>query len=71
MKLDSEAWWWTLIVYLSLRVDNIQGYGVLHPDGEIPPKDTWLDDDRLKEWEKDCEKLRERKAKEKQNQPAW
>ena len=45
-----------------MRIDNINDMGSLHPDGDTPPKEDWIHDDRLKAWVKQCEQLRKDRA---------
>lgn len=61
---ECVQWWWVYIVNLLRRIDSIQEMGYLHPDGELPPKSDWLDNDRLKEWQKSCDELRKHKEPE-------
>lgn len=55
-------WWWPYIVSILMRMESIRQMGYMHPDGLLPPKNDWLDDGGIQEWEKQCEKLRKEKS---------
>ena len=57
-----SSWWWPYIVSILMRMDSVKQMSYLHPDGLLPPKSDWLDDDLIKAWEKQCEQLRKDKS---------
>ena len=57
-----SSWWWSYIVSLLMRMESVRQMGYLHPEGLLPPKSDWMNDDQIKSWEKECERLRKEKA---------
>ena len=55
---------------LCQRIDSMYEMRYLSPDKEVPPKDAWLDEDKLKEWVQAMEKAR-KVAAERDRQSAW
>lgn len=49
-------------ISILLRMENIRQMGYLHPDGDLPPKADWLDDKRIKSWEKQCDNMRKQNS---------
>ena len=55
------AWWWTYIVQMLTRIDGIYTMASIHPDGDLPTKDIWLNDNELKAWAEQARKEAEKR----------
>lgn len=52
-------WWWTRILVLEHRFENIRSMSAYDQDGLVAPKEFWLDDDILDNWYEERKALRE------------
>lgn len=57
---DKIPWWWTLIMSLEERFESLRQSAAYDPEHIPPPKELWLDDDKLQKWFDSRNKLRER-----------